>query len=566
MYTLLFDTGGTALVALMLVCLYMVVITKSPRLILLAGIIPAAVANFYCYSSHVNMHNSIVYRIMLSGVPPENPLLAGVPLSYAWLHHFIVALMSKTLSVPPYLAFGLLNIMALAVAASALYSCAGFISDQKDVRVNAVILALIGMSPFLRGPGRRIFKGLSGLDLDQRAYPIIKFISVNSNSLGLMFFALMLLALLSIFLRQQSKYVSVAVLFISLLGVALFYPLLILAAFSVPVAVSLYAAFKLPKKRREAFFTVPVATGMAGFLSLPYLLTLASGRSGASGFFHLSFSAEHLFRNGLNLVMVLIVPVFIVIMTWPDQKSFCEQKTRAVIALSALTPMLLFLFIRQPDFTEYKYLAAGFFGAGMIMAPAFTALKKNKAVFYALLFIFLFPFSSYFIIKGVRGWNIADPYTIKGRWLEPVDTEEARLYRWIRENTTADAVFCDSYLTVPVFSGRVLFIGTDLRRKKGLLNEKRDGWYLTAERLLKTNFAGDPGIIKTREKIASKLLNSSTVRLGEADLDIVRSLKRPFYLVERDSVRSNRVVPEGFKKVYDSKKIRVFQLTQNSKL
>jgi hypothetical protein len=42
---------------------------------------------------HEFMHASIVFNIINEGVPPEDVLLAGHPLKYPWIHHYIVAIL-----------------------------------------------------------------------------------------------------------------------------------------------------------------------------------------------------------------------------------------------------------------------------------------------------------------------------------------------------------------------------------------------------------------------------------------------------------------------------------------
>ena len=94
--------------------------------LLLVAVSPLAVLcrfDVRVFSFHGLMHASVVYRILEGGAPPDDPLLAGSPLPYPWLHHLLVAWLCRMLEVLPGTGFALLSAVALPATLWLLYRC-----------------------------------------------------------------------------------------------------------------------------------------------------------------------------------------------------------------------------------------------------------------------------------------------------------------------------------------------------------------------------------------------------------------------------------------------------------
>lgn len=534
----LFELFATGAIALPLVVLAILLERRGAWSRLLVGLLPFLLANILCYSSHVQMHSSIVYRIVVGGAPPDNPLLGGEPLRYAWIHHYLVAKLCGLIGITPPWGFTLLNLVALGLTFLLLYKITAMLSDDRLVRFYGVILGLIGMSPLLRGPGHRVFLAATGFDLNPRVYPVVKFITVNSNGLGLACFALLIFALMTILFRERQRQWGYLLLLLSVLSTAHLYPLLLPAVYGVAGVVTVGCALQIAGKRRDTLLAIPLVLVVSGLLSLPYLSTLRSGRVDAGEFLRLDLSLRHVGANGVSAMMAVAFAAALLLLYRREVANAFRHRIGpvTVLACAAALPILMFLGVHQPDHTEYKYLAAGLLPLGSLTAVGFGELRRRRPwAAAALLFLFVLPLASYYLSKGLRGWNLADPFRSRGLWMEHQDRAQEGLHSWIRAETGAESLFIDTHLSIPAFTGRALVVGTDLRRQRGELEGRRDGWYVTADRLLRRNFASDPGLVDGRLELARRLLVTPAGTAADArDLEGLLPRDRTTYVVVRE--------------------------------
>ncbi len=62
---------------------------------------------------HGLVHTAITYSVLDSGIPPENPMAAGLPLPYYWVYHALLAGVVSVLTISPISAAEIFNVAAI---------------------------------------------------------------------------------------------------------------------------------------------------------------------------------------------------------------------------------------------------------------------------------------------------------------------------------------------------------------------------------------------------------------------------------------------------------------------
>jgi hypothetical protein len=519
---------------------------------------------------HGFMHSSIVYQIYDRGSPPENPLMAGEPLRYMYGHHAAIAWLMRIVPISPAQAFFLTDVLSLALFVWLMDRAARLVSSDRVFRVFTGFFALFAMSPFLRGPlallvqhawlGKRlVFRA------EQRFIPLMKFVGINNNQLGLMFCALALFGLVSIGAgreRWRPAYVCVA---LAVVGAGIIYPPCWL---SIVACAGVSAAYLLLQHQRS----LRVAAGwLAGIVALgsaavlPSMLGVTSGKTGSSSAIELTFNYGHIRENGAELVLLLILPA---LLAWICRKELLESYRRlphvAGILLGCLAVnLVMYLLIFVPGPSEYKFVLTAVLVMSIPTAMALQILFSTKpAVAVAIMFLVAIPMTMDLVHQPPAD-TVADLVRSDGRNLRHTDPAQDALYRWIAQQTPVNAVFIDTYLTIPVLGHRQLLVGLDSRRAAGgLKGYLHDGWLITADEFLRNNTGVDPVRYAALKDAVGRLLATGPDPVDDTLLQRLQDYRRgrPMYVVARDEAVRARLAAAGqFRQVYQGGAGTIFE-------
>lgn len=515
-------------------------------------------------SFHGLMHTSIVYELDQRGAPPENPLLAGEPLYYPYGHHYLISKLIRVIPVAPGLLFVFSNLLGLLLFGLVLERIARLISPDRTYRILAVFIAMVGCNPFAGGPLREPFLMLL-LPNEHRVIPLAKFLSINSNPLGLLCFAGAFLGLARLIATTKGSVLSYPLVAAGFVGAAFLYPIVWPG---ILVCISLAALYLWYLRTPEAYqkggyLVVILVAGIA--VVMPWLLSIGVGKA-ASAMPQIMPSRWHLFRNGMVIAESMALPVGL---AWFMRTTLME-KFRAhhqmmqycLLCLVALQGMYWLIFI--PLHAEYKYLAMSEIPVALILALLLQQLlQRRRVTAVVVLFFMALPVNWIIWSFVVSGYGpVTDPAASEGRLIIHQEPAQQALYQWIRQKTKPNAVFVDTYLTVPPFAQRQLFIGLDTRRDSGRLHGQ-DGWGMTAKTILELVNGSDPQVLERRRYLANELLLENDTKITSAVINqlIAEVSGRAIYIIARERGAKHRLSQTpGIKQVYMNSAVVVFKV------
>lgn len=514
----------------------------TPVVILLAN------PNWRLFSHHSFMHWSIVYDIFERGLPPSLPLAAGVELKYAYGFHIMVAELMKFIPVAPPWFFAGLNIFSLAGTIYVLDRIARIVFTDRRYRILAIAVMFSGCA-ILVGPQMAPILAKFGLPFEVRLTPLVKFGAINNNQLGMFFFAVALLGAVLLVTSRTVGWRPYALFTAGFLGSGFFYPIAWLGVCAVIGVAAIHRLWYRRSEARPQLFTILAILMVGSLLLLPWLLLTCSGRPEEASV--QLFSPSALWRNVMILTGVLIIPV---ILMWHFRKTLLDaaNHNRDVITfllLSAIILQVLFVAISMPVRNQYKILILSQWPLGLLLGiPLFRLLESRRVLVWLLLMLFLLPASFQFAPLFVFGWPVSDEATTEARAIVPVDPAQRDLYNWIASETPVNSVFVDSYLTIPVFSRRPLFIGLDNRRANGELRGKVDGWNLPTHVLIHEVNGMDREVAERRRRLAQELLTPKAELPSAMLVQLEKECgDAPLYIVARNSrVRSRLLKTDRF--------------------
>ncbi|MFQ5589848.1 MAG: hypothetical protein ACE5HE_01680 [Phycisphaerae bacterium] len=135
---------------------------------------------------HGLVHTAIVYSVLDTGIPPDNPMAAGLPLPYYWVYHAVLAGVVRLVGCPPVAAAEIVNVAALLVMVIVFGSLGRVLLGRAGGGLLALGLALFAVNPL--GPLVLVFNLSRGsVDLDvgaftrSPAHPILRAMYPNSD-------------------------------------------------------------------------------------------------------------------------------------------------------------------------------------------------------------------------------------------------------------------------------------------------------------------------------------------------------------------------------------------------
>ena len=548
---------------------------------LLLGLLPVVFIyirhpDFRVYDWHGFFHASIVYQIVNGSIPPNNPILAGEPLLYPWGSHLLVAGIVSLLHLSPPTVFALLNLCFLALTLIVAFKISLFVYSDRLSGLFAGFLSIFGITFIHRGPVAEILNRIDSLvkvklfRMDVRAIPVIaKFVSSGANNqFGILLFAVFIYSILHIFCHSKKARIYYFTVFISSLGIGFFYPIYLpaIAASSLACCTVIYLQQGRVVLTKIFGLTTCIILGIVPML--PYLHQITTGKAQTAAITLALLKKQHLFTQSLTY-LVTVLPILIVLI-W-KRKLIIKMIRNANLSVMILitivvTTALMWIFMTSPTGVEYKYLILSVFTLGIFSSFSFRDLYSNQRIIcFILLTIFLIPMSSFMLYDSGQK-PITDPYIEKGMYLFHKQPNENALYSYISSQTKPDAIFVDSYLTIPVFGRRQLYIGLDIRRKTFGWG-RNDGWTSKAKRLL--NEQGYPSeITDLRRRLASEIYDDTTNKISNYALNKFTkiSIKNDVYIVARDAKTNDKIAHnEGFSKVFESGVTALYKLSNHLK-
>lgn len=519
---------------------------------------------------HGFMHASMVNEIYLRGGNPENPLMAGQPLLYMHGHHAAIAWLMHWLPLTPTQGFILTDVVSLPVMVWLFDRTVKLVSTDIAVRVFAATLALCAISPLLRGPLAVIvqhdwFGHIFVYRAEQRFIPLMKFVGINNNQLGLMFCAMGLYGLVSLAARRGRQLAAFGWIAAGLVGSGVFYPP---CWVSLGACIGAAAAFLFLRGDRSMRVTVVQLAAVAAVASavvLPSMLGVTSGKSGGSAL-RVTFAYEHLRLNGAELLVLLLPGAAL---AWWRRRLLrdwyaAQPLVAGVLLCIAGVSMLVYALVSVPGPSEYKFVHMTVFALSIPLALALVGVYRQRpALALALLALTVLPMTVDLVHQPPAD-RVVDPVHSVGRELHHDDPAQDALYTWIAHDTPLDAVFVDSYLTIPALGQRQMLVGLDMRRSDGGVKQgDHDGWMITAREFITQTTGVDMQAYLPAFDAARAVLDPHG---GAADAAALRSLAvvrsgRPCFVVARRPEVSARLdAAPGFRKVFGNAAANVYEL------
>jgi hypothetical protein len=408
-------------------------------------------------STHGLLHSAIVYQVIDTGTPPQNPYFAGQPLFYYWFYHLAAAGASLASGLSPLYAFSFMNLLAAAAVAPCLYLAGRALKLSKGSALLGTVIGLLALNPL--GPIIFLFRDVNvtladvevgifpghlvqgmalyfdSISFDLRlASPLTKFWNVSSFPLGI---ALFLLGLYASLTPIQTAWRYVFLLFFPCIGLMLVNPLVGVSLIA-PLALATLAWRRKGERRRIVLILISLAA--AGLASIPYLRTMAAGAEGES-LVRLELALPPLLGLLLASGPVLLFACFGIIRLF-------GQVNRAALHLTlfCLCLLVMALVIDLPMDNQYKFIRLLIFPAGLLAAPAaaefLRRMRLPKPAVVLVAGLALLPCSVMAFVIYLSGTRTEMPLEDRGVQIEVTrdDPERQEAYRILREETSPDSV------------------------------------------------------------------------------------------------------------------------------
>lgn len=480
----------------------------------------------------------MVYELFEHGMNPEAPLFAGMPLKYPYAVQLLFAKLMTFIPLSPPVLFSILSGICIIIFVLLIDRVARYLSTDRTFRCVAVFAVLFGFSFIQSNPLYTVFRDFGIPIGETRLGTNSKFVATSAFFVGVTMNALVVLGLVRVLKRAGSFMASLAMVGGGILVGGIAYPpTLPPSAAWVGVALVQLVLIERPRQWRVI---IPLASvsAIACVVMLPYLLSITGGKSETAA---LHFpSIAKLAPNLRTALVLLAVPAGIAICYRErfHQYVAANRSIFTFLLLSVAFTLTAFLLAAWPAMIQYKLLVATEIPLGLLIAgPLATMLADRRKLTVCLMALMALPFAYRITSAVVFGYTATDPVFTSGRDLLHQDPEQRALYVWIDKQTPKDAVFLDTYLTVPPLGKRRLWVGLDTRREDGELTGKRDGWLVTAREIHETVVGVDPAALAERVRIAEAVLLGREQPIADATLDeLAREVgDRPVFIVARDA-------------------------------
>ena len=434
-------------------------------------------------------HASVVQEIASRGIPPNEPLIADVPIRYMWFYHLFQAIWIKLSGTPLFWAMGTFNITS---AFMFPYIIARFVScftDRKPLIVFATLLTVIGLdaASWILYPVSlvRAFAGeVSGMEEVRRILSSIsfngadviyflapygtwtinfsdKFLTITIFNYSLNLFLAAVIVTLKRRIVEDSRLRSSILLFVILLGVFLFHVITGLTLIGAIVGSSILMYIMSRHLHRDNlrlrdFSALLITAMLVAALAAIYFLSLTAQGNNAPD----SDLMTDLFHFGYTNVLTILFPLLILFIPARDafRKIFfgSDYQSRMLVCwIICLLMPNVFINIGTNGENRFVYFLFLLIGPPIFIQigekiKARTGARRN-ALIVAIAVLFLVP-----PILTFRGFIMEAPSKELGSRRSSITDEDWRFFRWVDGNTPKDAVIVENniYHLCPVYAGR----------------------------------------------------------------------------------------------------------------
>ncbi len=517
-------------------------------------------------SYHPWLHAGVVAQISAGLIPPENPALAGEPLSFYWLYHWLLAVHAEASGHSILVSGPLLSAISLFVYVGASVQLLRRFLVPRVAAAAAVAVGFAANWAFPLGFAAGVaasgapdpepfwpFQWLQvgGLGGDPRLPTLLgKFLNVGGFALGRALWSVLLDELVP----ARGRAPSPAVVFAALCSVILFHTTTALAAF--PALALGFASLSLPPPGRFSpgrwiRDNLPMAAIFAAALvaTSPYLWLVTSGGYGAAGPFALQTNVLLYNVRGLLLEGMPLLPIALLGLGLARSDPAARFTAVATLVVSVMA-----LGLALPDHNQYKLVHVASLPGGLLLfqllaagfgrAPRACLALGGVAVAGALAAHGITAFAYTRAVSAGRDHVAGEA----GYLALPGDPELDAALHWLRDNTPVRAVVVSEPVRfgaspVRAVSGRGEFVLLGGHHSEG--NPELPRRYAAVKRLLQTDYA------------------APSLR------DIASTLERPLYLLltrERsmgsfDSLRVRfDAAPAHLERVFDGKEVVLYAI------
>lgn len=441
---------------------HQVVVFSGFVLVLIA--IPLLMQPWLLESGRSPYHQAVMTALSF-GLPPQDPLLAGLPLRDFWgFHLFLYQLAGVTRLEPAFLLLGGSLIMAFALSFS-VYRLLTLLSLGHARSLWGTGFLFFGLGSFLwLGDGGMAAAGslpvsVQGADLGFRGTGLFfleLFLNTGPLTVGLLYVPLLLISSIATITEPRKRW-SILV-FLSVLGMMLFHPgagILVMIATVITIPASLIVCQLNPFRgtgARLSLLLIPVGLGFV--CSFPYLSSvIASGGLQLETFLDLSLS-----RVGSQL-LPLSVELLLALFLWVEflQDDDVKRQIWVVFSFLFLCLMMLVTFggdrpLWAPTLLAHTLLSLS---AGAMIPKLWSRLPRlGKPVIALVLAALLLPR----LATGVQAYATS---------VDPRDSREttAELVTWLEDHTPPHSVIVDQTPELGLRAGRRLFVGGQKRAR-----------------------------------------------------------------------------------------------------
>ena len=320
--------------------------------------------------SHSWMHSDLVYALAGGALRPEEPELAGVAVSYPWVGHIYQALLSRSISSPPFASYMWTNLVCLAAILVFVSEITRALGGGIWARCGAVVALLFGVNAvgyWLGEAHQALDSSLPSVFGDWRYTPWLwkfRFFSQMPIALG----ACAGVAYLLTGLRGSRQGVGELVLLGSvLLALGLAYALLLPVAYSLVLGHLLVTAPLLGHRpwpeRLRPWIGPGIVLAVVGLISIGHAVFVRQDTVGGTG---MALSAASAFGRKMIVSAIVTLPLLAAVIAvlrslWPRQRARVGP-----LLVGGLGSLMLFAVLAIPNWSnEYKFV----FTAALCLAP-----------------------------------------------------------------------------------------------------------------------------------------------------------------------------------------------------
>ncbi len=410
-------------------------------------------------SYHGLFHAGFVAQIAAGMIPPENPAMAGEPLEFYWLYHWLLALYGELGGASMFATAPWIQVISLFVYVGASYGLARRFFGARLAALAALCLGFVGnlLLPIIF-VSKALLSGLPEMPTvwpmdvihvgwlggDPRVVTLLaKFFNIGGFGIGLALWSVLLDEMVPAAGRRARR----SIVFIGLCSIVFFHTSTALAVFPA-LAVGFFSlGLKRGTLRSPLLLwraNAPMALVFLAALVFvsPYLIAVTSGSHGGAPFSVPRTAIIIYNAKGILLGATPLLPI--VMLCIPCLRS--DPRARFLLATSIVL-LLVATFLELPDSNQYKIIQIAFLPAGGL----FFWLMRERGIgqttvrlpwmFAATLVLTLashtITSASYFMASSTT----RDRFRGDGGYLaNPGDPAYYEALQWLRRHSPPDAV------------------------------------------------------------------------------------------------------------------------------